>query len=293
VTEQALLGILDQAANGLILGVIYVLLALGLNIVLGLMGVINLAHGAFYLLGAYVAFAMSATLGFWPAVLGAALAVGLLGVLLETSLIRPLYARIPEYALLLTYGVMLVTEQLVRIAWGDEPRAMSPPEALQGSLALGPVVFPTYRVALVGLTGLLCLGVWLALTRTNFGLIVRAGMHDRLMVAALGINLPLVFAVVFGAGALLAGLAGALAGPVYGLYPSMGFTFIILAFIVVVLGGMGSFWGAVVGGLLIGEAQSLSVLGWSPAADIVGYLIMIAVLLWRPRGLFGSESVFG
>ena len=282
----------DLFLNGVILGGIYVLLALGLNVILGLIGVINFAHAAFYMLGAYLAFAFTPHIGFLPAVLAAAVAVGLLGMVMERTVIRPLYGRLPEHALLLTFGLTLVATQVVRAHWGDYAKSFSPPSYLQGGTSLGDFFFPTYRLFVVGVTALVVLAVWLLLNKTSLGLVIRAGVLDAEMVGALGINVPLAFTLTFGLGSLLAGLGGALVGPVRSFDPDMANQIIILAFVVVVIGGLGSFWGSIVGGLLVGVLQSLLVYWWSPATDLVPFLLMAGLLLVRPRGLFGVEGVF-
>jgi branched-chain amino acid transport system permease protein len=282
----------DLFLNGLILGSIYVLLALGLNVILGLIGVINFAHAAFYMLGAYLTLALADDIGFLPAVLAAALLMGLLGMLMEVSLIRPLYKRIPEHALLLTFGLTLVAEQAVRWHWGDYAVNLDPPSFLAGGFSPGGFTFPAYRLFVVGATAAVVGAVWLLLNRTSLGLVIRAGVLDAEMVGALGINVPLTFTLTFGLGSLLAGLGGAMVGPVAGVNPDMANAVIILAFVVVVIGGLGSFWGSVVGGLLVGVFRSVLVYWWSPATELVPFLLMAGLLLVRPRGLFGVEGVF-
>lgn len=282
----------DLFLNGVILGAIYVLLALGLNVILGLIGVINFAHAAFYMLGAYLTLSFSENLGFLPAVLAAAVVVGLLGMVMEISVIRPLYKRIPEHALLLTFGLTLVVEQGVRWHWGDYAKNLDPPSFLSGGFSAGDFAFPTYRLFVVGATAVVVAAVWLLLNRTNLGLVIRAGVLDAEMVGALGINVPLTFTLTFGLGSLLAGLGGAMVGPVAGIAPDMANSVIILAFVVVVIGGLGSFWGSVVGGLLVGVFRSVLVYWWSPATELVPFLLMAGLLLVRPRGLFGAEGVF-
>jgi len=282
----------DLFLNGVLLGGIYVLLALGLNVILGLIGVINFAHAAFYMLGAYLAFSFTPHIGFLPAVLLAALAVGVLGMAVERTLIRPLYTRIPEHALLLTFGLTLVAQQIVRHHWGDYAKNFNAPSFLRGGASFGQFYFPTYRLFVFGVTAVVVLAVWLLLNRTHLGLVIRAGVLDSEMVGALGINVPLAFTFTFGLGSLLAGLGGALVGPVRSFDPDMANQIIILAFVVVVIGGLGSFWGSVVGGLLVGVLQSLLVYWWSPATDLVPFLLMAGLLLVRPRGLFGVEGVF-
>lgn len=284
--------VFDLFLNGVILGGIYVLLALGLNVILGLIGVINFAHAAFYMLGAYLTYTFTPDVGFLPAVLLAAMLVGVLGMAVEVSVIRPLYRRIPEHALLLTFGLTLVAQQAVRWHWGDYAVSFAPPSYLSGGVALGDFRFSTYRLFVVGVTAVVVLGVWLLLNRTSLGLVIRAGVLDAEMVGALGINVPLAFTLTFGLGSLLAGLGGALVGPITSFDPDMANQIIILAFVVVVIGGLGSFWGSVVGGLLVGVLRSVLVYWWSPATELVPFLLMAGLLLVRPRGLFGAEGVF-
>ncbi|HZO94266.1 MAG TPA: branched-chain amino acid ABC transporter permease [Candidatus Baltobacteraceae bacterium] len=285
--------IADQLVNGLTLGMLYILVALGLNIILGLMGVINFSHGAFFMLGAYLMYQLDGPLGFWPAILCAAIIVGLLGMAFESSLIRPLYRRIPEYTLLLTFGTALIFAQIVRRVWGDDSVRVSTPSYMPDTVALGSYQLPFYKdVLLVGLTVVILALVWLLLNKTNIGMIIRAGTRDAEMVKILGINMPLMFTLVFGIGSLMAGLAGALAAPIYAIQPQLASQWIVLTFVIVIVGGIGSFWGAIVGGLLIGVISSLMSLVWPPAVELTGYVIMGVILLIRPRGLFGVEGLF-
>jgi branched-chain amino acid transport system permease protein len=286
----------DQLINGITLGMLFILVALGLNIILGLMGVVNFSHGAFFMLGAYVAFSLGPHVGFWPSVFIATLVIGSFGMLFESALIRPLYRRIPEYTLLLTYGTALIFEQLVRRIWGDDAVRYQAPDYLNGSLSLGSFALPIYKdVFLVVITIAILAAVWLLINKTNIGMIIRAGTRDAEMVTALGINMPLMFTLVFGIGAFMAGLAGALAAPVYAIIPSLASQWIVLTFVVVIVGGIGSFWGAVIGGLLIGIVQSLVELipnVGATAIDLSGFIIMAIILLIRPRGIFGVEGLF-
>lgn len=284
----------DQLFNGITLGMLYILVALGLNIILGLMGVINFSHGAFFMLGAYVAYTLAPHVGFFPSLLLAALAIGLLGMAFEALLVRPLYRRLPEYTLLLTYGTALAFEQLVRFIWGDDAvRYAGLPDWLSGSVTVGDYSFPVYKdVFLVGVTIAILVVVWLLINRTNVGVIIRAGTRDAQMVQILGINMPLTFTLVFGLGSFMAGLAGALAAPVYAIIPSLASQWIILTFVIVIVGGIGSFWGAIAGGLIIGILSSLMELVYPPAVELTGFIIMGLILLVRPRGLFGVEGLF-
>ena len=285
--------IADQFVNGLTLGMLYILVALGLNIILGLMGVINFSHGAFFMLGAYLMYQLDGPLGFWPAILCAAIIVGLLGMAFESSLIRPLYRRIPEYTLLLTFGTAMIIAQIVRRVWGDDSVRVSTPAYMPDSISIGSYQLPFYKdVLLVGLTIVILALVWLLLNKTNIGMIIRAGTRDAEMVKILGINMPLMFTLVFGIGSLMAGLAGALAAPIYAVQPQLASEWIVLTFVIVIVGGIGSFWGAIVGGLLIGVLSSLMSLVWPPAVEMTAYVIMGLILLIRPRGLFGVEGLF-
>jgi branched-chain amino acid transport system permease protein len=285
--------LLDQLVNGVTLGMLYILVALGLNIILGLMGVINFSHGAFFMLGAYLMYQLNGAIGFWPAILGAAIIVGLLGMAFESGLIRPLYKRIPEYTLLLTFGTALIFTQIVRRVWGDDAVRVEQPAYIPQSISIGSYQLPFYKdVLLVLLTIVILALVWLLLNKTNIGIIIRAGTRDAEMVKILGINMPLMFTLVFGIGSFMAGLAGALAAPIYAVQPQLASQWIVLTFVIVIVGGIGSFWGAIVGGLLIGVLSSLMSLFFPPAVELTGYVIMGIILLVRPRGLFGVEGLF-
>jgi branched-chain amino acid transport system permease protein len=286
----------DQFINGLTLGMLYILVALGLNIILGLMGVINFSHGSFFMLGAYVAYTLQSHIGFWPGIFCAALIIGGFGMLFESSLIRPLYKRIPEYTLLLTYGAALIFEQVVRRIWGDIAVRSETPGYLSGSVSVAGFEVPIYKdVFLVGITIVILIGVWLLINKTNIGMIIRAGTRDAEMVRVLGINMPLMFTFVFGIGSFMAALAGALAAPVYAINPTLASQWIVLTFVIVIVGGIGSFWGAVVGGLIIGVVSSLMelvpVVG-PLSIELSGFVIMAIILLIRPRGIFGVEGLF-
>lgn len=283
----------DQLVNGITLGMLYILVALGLNVILGLMGVINFSHGAFFMLGAYLTYSFVPAVGFWPAILAAAVLVGLLGIAFESTLLRPLYGRLPEHALLLTYGTALTFTQIVRWHWGDDAVRVDLPPYLSAPLLIGNMAFPFYRdVFLVAVTGGILALVWLLINRTNVGIVIRAGTRDAEMVTILGIDMPATFTLVFGVGSFLAGLAGALAAPIYAIQPSLASQWIVLTFVVVIVGGIGSFWGAVAGGLAIGIVSSFTSLVWPPALELTGYVLMGIILLVRPRGLFGVEGLF-
>ena len=230
-----------QIFTGLVLGGIFVLLAIGLSLIFGLMTVVNFAHGALYMLGAYFGvFLLGLTKNFWLSLVVAPLMVFVLGLAIERVLVRPLYGRSIDDPLLLTFGLSLVVVEAVRIVWGKIGLTIDPPRALSGALDLGFMTFPLYRFFVIAVTMLVLVGLWLFLERTNVGLIIRAGSRDPLMVRALGLDLGRVWLLVFGIGAGLAGLAGILAGPMRPVYPEMGITMVIESFVVVVVGGMGS-----------------------------------------------------
>jgi branched-chain amino acid transport system permease protein len=281
-----------QLFTGLVLGMIFVLLAIGLSLIFGLMTVVNFAHGSFYMLGAYFGFVLLGLSGsFWVALAFAPLAVGVFGLLVERCLIRPLYGRNPDDPLLLTFGLSLVLVEAARVVWGKIGLTLDPPAALAGAVNLGFTWFPTYRLFVIAVTIVVVIALWLFLKRTNVGLVIRAGSRDPLMVSALGVDLRRIWLLVFGIGSALAGLAGILAGPMRGVYAEMGVTMIIESFVVVVVGGMGSLLGAVVAGLLIGEVVSLTTFFAPKLSDIAVFGVMALVLLLRPSGLFGEAGL--
>lgn len=284
--------LLAQVFTGLVLGMIYVLLAIGLSLIFGLMTVVNFAHGALFMLGAYFGvFVLTYTKSFWVALIVAPLMVGALGLLMERFLIRRLYGRSPDDPLLLTFGLSLILVEGVKLLWGKIGLTLDPPRALAGAVNLGFMSFPAYRIFLIGVTVAVLIGLYFFLGRTNIGLIIRAGSRDPLMVRALGIDLGRVWLVVFGIGTALAGLAGILAGPMRGAYAEMGVTMVIESFVVIVVGGMGSLLGAVVAGLLIGQVVGLTTLFMPKAAEIMVFVVMAVVLLVRPSGLFGEAGL--
>jgi branched-chain amino acid transport system permease protein len=284
--------LISQIVLGLVSGALLVLLALGLNLILGLLEFINFSHGALYMLGAYAAFYLVGATGtFWWALLVVPLVMALVGAGLERSLIKPMYGRDQVEALLLTFGLTYVIIEGVRVVAGSGGRRVAPPEALDFQVPLGvgrPV--PAYLLFVVLAVGLLVAGLWLFLQRTNVGLIVRAGIRDHVMIRALGVRFDRYRTLVFALGVAVAGLAGVLTGPITGVYPEMGADILVLTFVVVVVGGMGSFWGAVLAGLLIGVIVSLTTLYASIYAGIVPFVLMILVMSVRPRGLLGAAA---
>lgn len=284
--------LLAQVFTGLVLGMIYVLLAIGLSLIFGLMTVVNFAHGALFMLGAYFGvFLLTYTKSFWVALIVAPLMVGAIGLLMERFLIRRLYGRSPDDPLLLTFGLSLILVEGVKVFWGKIGLTLDPPRALAGAVDLGFMAFPAYRLFIIAVTVAVLIGLYFFLGRTNIGLIIRAGSRDPLMVRALGIDLGRIWLVVFGIGTALAGLAGILAGPMRGAYAEMGVTMVIESFVVIVVGGMGSLLGAVVAGLLIGQVVGLTTLFIPKAADIMVFVVMAVVLLVRPSGLFGEAGL--
>ena len=281
-----------QVFTGLVLGLIFVLLAIGLSLIFGLMTVVNFSHGAFYMLGAYFGFFLFGKTGnFWFSLVVAPLMVGVFGFLVERILIRPLYGRSPDDPLLLTFGLSLVLVEAARVIWGKFGLTFDPPKMLAGAVDLGFTFFPLYRLFVIGITAIVLVALWLFLVKTPVGLVIRAGSRDPLMVRALGFDLGKIWMLVFAIGSALAGLAGVLAGPMRGVYAEMGVTMIIESFVVVVVGGMGSLPGAVVAGLLIGQVVSLTTFFMPKMAEIMVFVFMAAVLLIRPSGLFGEEGL--
>lgn len=283
-----------QLLNGLVLGAFYAIVALGLSLIMNLTGTINMAHGSFMTLAGYVAFTMvSRGAPFWFALIAAPLIAVIVGVVVERTLMRPLYRREPFYSLLLTFGLSLIAEEAYRLIWGANGVPFSPPDALGGAVSLGFMSFPTFRIFIVAVLVIAIAALAVFLTRTRFGLRLRAAVQDTEMIAALGTNTQMLYAVNFGLGIFLAGIAGVLAGGMLGLAPTSGNNLLMPAFVTVIIGGMGSLFGSIVGGLLIGLTVSLTTL-WIPAASEVSmYILMAAVLLVRPRGLFGEEGIFG
>ena len=290
--DVSLAALAAQVFTGLVLGGIFVLLAIGLSLIFGLMTVVNFSHGALYMLGAYFGYVLLTKSGsFTVALIVAPLLVGALGLLMERFLVRPLYGRSPDDPLLLTFGLSLVIVEVARLIWGKIGLALDPPAAMSGAVNLGFTYFPTYRLFVIGVTAVVLVGLWLFLAKTNVGLVIRAGSRDPLMVRALGFDVGRIWFIVFGIGTGLAGLAGILAGPMRGAYAEMGVTIIIESFVVVVVGGMGSLPGAIVAGMLIGQVVSLTTFFAPKLAEIVVFIFMALVLLVRPSGLFGEAGL--
>ncbi|MFG1346867.1 branched-chain amino acid ABC transporter permease [Xanthobacter autotrophicus DSM 431] len=284
--------ILMQLFSGLALGAILIMVALGLTIVFGMLGIVNFAHGALFMVGAYAGLWIAAQTGsFWWALVVAPIAIGVLGMLIERFLIRPLYGRTPDDPLLLTFGLGYVLVESVRITFGTDGIPFSAPESLQGVVDLGVGYFPLYRLFVMGVVAAVLFGLWLALEKTRYGLIVRAGARDPLIMKVLGVDVSRLWLVVFGLGVGLTALGGVLAAPMRNVSPEMGTLVLAEAFVVTVIGGMGSLLGAVVAGLLVGVAVSMTALFAPEMATIVMFALMAFILLVRPQGLFGRPGL--
>jgi branched-chain amino acid transport system permease protein len=282
--------LVSQGMNGVVIGLLYALIALGFNMTLGVMGVINFTHGVLLAWGGYFAFTLRPNIGFWPALLVAPILVGLMGLLLEFP-VRRTYGKDPLFGLLLTAGAAMALEELIRMIWGSVGRSLVAPPFVAGPIMLGFMPYSKYRLFLAGLSLLLIFLVWAFLEKTPYGAIIRGGAFDSEMIMALGIDLKRLRTLVFGLATALAGLAGVIAAPLWSLKPTMGNDAIMPAFVVVVIGGVGSFWGMVLGGLIVGTATSISVIVLPRTSQIVMYALMALVIMVRPRGLMGERSI--
>jgi branched-chain amino acid transport system permease protein len=284
--------LIAQLLNGLVYGVLLFLMAAGLSLIFGLMNVVSLAHGSFFMLGAFFGLSIFRfTDSFWLALVLAPIPVVVIGIVMELVFMRPLYRRGHMDQVLLTFGFTFVFFDLVQAVWGRVIVRLPAPDILQGATQIGLGVFSTYRLFLIGLGFAMALLLWLFLDRSRLGAMVRAGVDDAAMAAGLGANVPALFTGIFGAGVALAALGGVAAGPVLGLYPGMDTEILIPAFIVIVIGGMGSLRGAFIGSLLIGEIDTFGKAYFPSLALFLIYLVMAAVLLVRPQGLFGIKYV--
>jgi branched-chain amino acid transport system permease protein len=286
---QAFLG---QLLLGLVNGSFYAMLSLGLAVIFGLLGIVNFAHGALYMVGAYVAYLLveHLGLGFWWALVVAPLVVGALGVLIERTLLKHLYNIDPIYGLLLTFGLSLIAEGVFRDQFGVSGQQYAVPDALQGATNLGFMVLPNYRGFVIFASLAVCLVTWWVIERTRLGSYLRAGTENPKLVQAFGVNVPMMVMLTYGAGAGLAAMAGVLAAPVIQITPLMGSNLIIVVFAVVVIGGMGSILGSILTGLALGLIEGLTKVFYPEASSIVVFVIMAIVLMIRPAGLFGKEA---
>jgi branched-chain amino acid transport system permease protein len=279
----------EQVVNGLVLGGYYLLIALGLSLIFSVGGVVNLAHGAFYALGAYVSVEIGKLLGFGPAAVLSPLVVAGIGVLFERFILRRFYSEDPILGLLVTFGLAMVAEQAIRMIWGAAPITVTMESALKGSVFIGEFMFSRYRLMLLGIVAAILAGLWLLLHKTSFGRVVRAGIQRPDMVAALGIRLQPYMTTIVMLGVGMAALAGALFAPITIVHPAMGAEIITVAFVVVVIGGLGSFWGVVAAALLVGVVRGVTIHFLPAAGEASMYVLMFLVLLLRPRGLLGER----
>jgi len=280
-----------QVINGIGIGMLYFLLAVGLSIVFGLLRFVNFAHGAFYLLGAYCCYQLLQWTGsFWLALVVVPLVVGALAWIVEKLVLHRIYAQQHEFHILATVGLALVIQECAILVWGPLGDNAAVPDALNGVVIWGSFVYPKYRLFVIGFTAVLAAVLWWVLEGTRLGSAVRAGSESSEMVSLLGINVTRVFSLVFALGAATAALAGVLAAPIRGVDPFMGLEALSVAFVVVVVGGMGNFLGALVGGLLVGIVQSLMSTLWPQGAQLMIYVAMAAALLLRPNGLLGRAA---
>jgi len=284
--------VLYNVFNGLIIGAFYALMALGLSLILNLSGVINFAHGGFLAIGAYLAYALIPWIGFWGALLLAPVLTGAIGLVVERMLIRPLYPRDPLYSLLLTFGLAYIIEDGTRYIWGPQTLPFSVPDWLQTPLSSQFFFLTGYRLFMVLLVVAAVIGLFLILKRTRLGIRIRAGTQDLETVSVLGVNVRILRSLNFALGIYLAGLAGVLAAGMLGLQPTIGSTLIMPSFVAIIVGGLGSLPGTLLGGLLIGVASGVTGAFFPSASEAVIYVVMALVLLFRPRGLLGEEGRF-
>jgi len=281
----------EQLLNALALSALLFLVSVGLSLVFGILRVVNFAHGVFYMLGAYVSFtAVTLSGSFWLSLVVVPPVVGILGALLERSTLRFIYRRPPIYQLLLTFGIALMLEEAVRLVYGPTAKPVDPPPLLQGAVTLGGLPYPRYRLFLVVLGIVVGLGLWLVLTRTRAGLVTRAVAQNSEMADCLGANVQRVRTLVFGFACALAGLGGVAAAPMTSAYLGMGISVIVDAFVVVVVGGLGSVVGSMAGSLIVGAAQTWGGFYLPETAMVIMYAVMGAILIFRPWGLFGEEE---
>ncbi|MBV9559583.1 MAG: branched-chain amino acid ABC transporter permease [Bradyrhizobium sp.] len=281
--------LLEQVVNGLVLGGYYLLIALGLSLIFSVGGIVNLAHGAFYALGAYALVELTNTLGFGPAVVISPVAVALLGIVFERLILRRFYTADPILSLLVTFALAMVAEQAIRIIWGPAPLSAEIPPVFRGSVFVGNFLFSRYRLLILAVIVAVLIAVWLLLHKTSFGRVVRAGIQRPDMVAALGIRLQPYMTGIVMLGVGMAALAGAFFAPITIVQPAMGSEIITVAFVVVVIGGLGSFWGVVLAALLVGVVRGVTIHFVPAAGEASIYILMFLVLIVRPRGLLGER----
>ena len=281
--------LLEQVVNGLVLGGYYLLIALGLSLIFSVGGVVNLAHGAFYALGAYFAVTLSRYIGFTPATAISPVLVALLGILFERFILRRFYREDPILGLLVTFGLALIAEQAIRMIWGAAPLPATMPAEIRGSILAGPFLLSKYRLLMLAIVAAVLAGIWLLLNKTAFGRVVRAGIQQPDMVAALGIRLQPYMTTIVMLGVGIAALGGAMFAPITIVHPAMGAEIITVAFVVVIIGGLGSFWGVVASAMLVGVVRGITIHFMPAAGEASMYVLMFLVLLLRPRGLLGES----
>lgn len=281
--------LLEQILNGVIVGTYFTLLALGLSLIFSLGGIVNLAHGGFYAIGAYIAVELDRHLGYPAAFAISPVITAVIGMVIETVFLRRLAARDPILTLLFTFGLAIIIEESLRLIWGATGLPFAIPEMFQGIMVVGGFLVTYYRLAILAVVVVAVILVWLLLNRTNFGLIVKAGSSDPEVLRAMGINLRPIQTTVFALGIGLAAIAGVVSAPLAGVQPAMGTEVVTAAFVIVVIGGLGSFWGTLLAGVLVGVVRGITITFLPPAADASMYALMVLVLLLRPRGLLGEE----
>jgi len=281
---------LIQALNGLVFGMLLFLLAAGFTLILGLMDIVNLAHGSFYLFGGYIGYSITkSTHSLLLGCLAGLVATGILGIISYRGILQQRFARDVLAQVLITFGFLLIFTDVCRWIWGGIPLVIPKPGFLQGTIGLGKIVYPTYRLAIIVIGAMFFVFLWWFQEKTKYGAIVRAGVDDEKMTEAVGINISVVKMLVFGLGTMLAGVAGVIGAPLLGLFPGLDMEILLLAFVVIIIGGMGSLWGALVGALFIGLVDSF---GKSLVPELSVFTIfatMVVVLAIKPSGFFGSE----
>jgi len=282
---------LNHLFNGMELGLLLTVIALGFSLVLGVMEVVNFAHGVLFAVGAYLAFTLVKLVGFWWALLISPILVAILGMILESGLIKRIYSLNALYGLLLTFSIAMGLEGLIKLIWGPMGYSIPAPPFAAGFIDLGFMVYSKYRLMQGVLALLLILALWLFLEKTTYGAVIKAGTISTEMVMALGKNLPRLRTFVFGMGSFLAGIAGVLTAPMWGIRPGIGTEAMMPALVVVVVGGMGSLYGSIIAGQLVGIVTGLTVMFYPRLSDLMMYVLMLVVFLARPRGLMGTKSI--
>jgi branched-chain amino acid transport system permease protein len=283
--------ILSLFLNGLGLGLVYAAVAIGFSLVLGVSGVINFSHGIMYALGAYFFWVLHGHIGFWPAVAVTPLLVAVIGFVIERVLIRRVYGQDPLFGLVITLGFAMAVEELIRMIFGPAAYSISAPSFAQGVFAFGDFIYPEYRLFISVVAAVMLAALWLLMEKTNFGAVVKAGMFNPEMVGALGNNLKLLRTIVFVIGAALAGLSGIIAAPIWSIKSQMGTLILMPSFVIVLMGGLGSIPGTILGGILVGVSTSLATLIMPRFVDIIPYLMMALIIYFRPRGIFGEQNI--